>query len=237
MKRFFLPLLLVAACGAPQPTTPPVDLSLDPARIPTGTLVSDLTITRDSSTTSLGEAIQGAERLAIDGREVLRLTLEQRLPMASMFDTLEVDASTLRPLRYRNVFGAFQSITLRYDEAGRVQGTVARAGEIVTIDTLIAGVFYDASDFLPLVPALPLAEGFEAFVPVYSYDFGLDTLSVRVTGSGTLAHGGSDRPVWLVDYATPGGAAATLSIDRETGRLLRTESTVQDGGLFVQAAR
>jgi hypothetical protein len=212
-------------------------LAFDPSRIPLGSSTSDLSMTRDSQVSTLGEAFHTAERVTVNGRDALRLVLEQRMSMGSMFDTLDVDAATLQPIRYRNEFGAFQSIDLDYARGGRITGAVTRSGQTVPIDTTVAGVFYDAADFQPLVPALPLAEGYFARIPVFSYDFGVDTLSVRVAGLGSVAYQGTDRPVWLVEYTAPGGTVATLSIDRETGHLLRTEAVVAQGAVFVQSMR
>ncbi len=183
-----------------------------------------------TAATTLGEAV-------LDGRPVFRAVLVQEIPTGVMVDTLDTDPATLRPIRYRNALGDRQSIQVDYGADGHVRSQVTRAGHTTVLDTTVTTEVYDAGSFLSIPPALPLVEGFAAEIPVFHYATGVSSIGVRVVGTGTVDYRGEERPAWAVEYESAPGLVATLSIDRETRRILRFEGAFSDGRKFVQVMR
>lgn len=236
--------LLVTGCAtgplAPRPETgrsPEPAFGLDPARIPVGTATTDMAMARGDDRRPIGTAVSSVERVTLGGRPALRFVLTQQLGSGTMTDTLDADAATLQPLRYRNVFGERQSIRVDYGADGHVVSTLVRDGVSATLDTTLVGPHFDAAQFQPLIAALPLREGYAAEVPVFHYENGAGTVAVRVVGQDTVERADGARPVWLVEYEVAPGQRVNLSIDRETGRTLRATAELGGGGRYEEVAR
>lgn len=236
--------LLVTGCAAGPAATPHATgpshepaFGLDPSRIPVGTATSDMAMARGDERRAIGTAVSSIERVTLGGRPVLRFVLTQQLGSGTMTDTLDADAGTLQPLRYRNVFGERQSIRVDYGADGHVVSTLVRDGVRATLDTTLVGPHFDAAQFQPLIAALPLRDGYTAEIPVFHYENGAGTVAVRVVGRDTVERAGGARPVWLVEYEAAPGQLVNLSIDRETGRAWRATAALGGGQRYEEVAR
>ena len=233
-------ILLLPGCQDSGSAEMPVDeaapFGLDPDRLFRGEVVSDMTIIHGDDRRPLGVARTSISDAEVDGQPALRFVLIQELQMGTMYDTLMVHRETLLPIRYRNDMGEFQQINMNWDADGRVRSRVDRSGVITGIDTVMAEPRLDAAEFSMLVPALPLAEGYAAQIPVTHYENGAGTRSVSVESAGNVEYNGEMRPVWTVAVETPTGTMRT-AIDRETGMVLQTIADLGPGRYFEQIAR
>ncbi|MDA1029401.1 MAG: hypothetical protein O3B41_10170 [Bacteroidetes bacterium] len=168
---------------------------------------------------------------------MIEMIMIQEMGMGTMFDTLWVEESTFRPIRYRNVMAGTQAIKLDYGADGHITGSFQRDSISTKIDTTVTELLYDAGGFQGIIAALPLAEGFEAEIPIFNYLTGKGVASVKVLDSGVADINGKRFEVWVVGYSLGGGLVAFLSIDKLSGQVLRSETEMDTGKHFVYQAK
>jgi hypothetical protein len=224
---------LIAGCFQTDAAPP---FGLAPDRLPAETTTSDMAIVDEGNRMSLGTARREMSRVNLDGNDAIRFVLVQKLRQGTMFDTLWVDAETLLPIKYRNESGEVQRIRVDYGNNGHVVSKVTRGDTITGVDTVITGPHLDQAEFSMLIPALPLAEGYAAELPVFHYENGATTTTVRVVSSDRVEYNGEMRDVWMVET---GSAQATSrhAVDKETGVVLRVDAGMGADRRFEQVAR
>lgn len=232
---FLLPALVLTGCSTPQ-TGAEAPFGLSAELLPESTTISDMTIVAGDTRTDLGTARREMQRTTIDGRRAIQFVLVQDLRQGSMYDTLWVDASTLLPIKYTNVFGDVQSIEMQYGSDGHVVSNVTRGDVVTGVDTVLTGPYLDQAEFSMLIPALPLTDGYTADLPVFHYENGAATASVKVLESHQLDHGGRTRDVWIVEVNS-GIAVTRHSVDKETRDVLRVDVDLGPDRRFEQIAR
>ncbi len=205
--------------------------------LPDGRLESDMVFVVDSVFRSVGTSTAEVKRFTEKRTKMIELIMIQAMGMGTMYDTLWVEEATFRPIRYRNVMAGSQSIKLDYGIDGHITGSFHRDSLTTQIDTTVTEILYDAGGFQGIIPALPLADGFEADIPVYNYLTGKGVASVKVLDSGIVELNGQSHNVWVVGYSPGGGLVAILSIDKDSGQLLRSETEMGPGRHFVYQAK
>ena len=217
-----------------EPETPPYGLSAD--RLSPETTTSDMFIVVEDKRMPLGTARREMARTTLDGKDAIRFVLVQDLRQGSMYDTLWVDAATLLPMKYKNDFGELQTIRMTYGDDGHVVSNIVRGGQTTGVDTMLTGPHFDLAEFSMVLPALPLAEGYSAEIPVFHYERGAMTNYIDVVGAQQVEYGGSMRDAWAVRDSSA-NASSTHYVDKENGMTLRVEAAVAPGRMFEQVAR
>ncbi len=231
----FVSALVLAGCATPQPDAePPFGLSSD--LLPESTTISDMTIVAGDTRTDLGTARREMARTSVDGRRAIQFVLVQDLRQGTMYDTLWVDATTLLPIKYTNVFGDVQSIDMDYGSDGHVVSVVKRGDTVTGVDTVLTEPYLDQAEFSMLIPALPLADGYSATLPVFHYENGTTTTTINVIESRQLEHAGSTRDVWIVEVDS-GLAVSRHAVDKDTRDVLRVDVDLGPNRRFEQIAR
>jgi hypothetical protein len=86
-----------------------------------------------------------------------------------------------------------------------------------------------------LISSLPLAEGYQTLIPIYSFELGgmeLDTLSVVGTARVKMRNG-SEREAWKLAFADP-FITATFWVDRKTKRVLLEDIVSRRTGIIFR---
>lgn len=230
---------MVIGCqrGPTSSLTNDLPFKFNAASIANGKLESDMTFVADSISRTVGLSTSEVKRVTQDGIKMLEMVMIQQMGMGTMFDTLWVEESTFRPIRYRNVMAGTQAIKLNYGADGHITGSFQRDSISTEIDTTVTELLYDAGGFQGIIAALPLEAGFEADIPVFNYLAGKSTANVKVLDSGVMVINGKTFDVWVVGYSPGGGLVAFLSIDKESGQVLRSETEMDAGKHFVYQAK
>jgi hypothetical protein len=243
MRLSHIPLmvvLLVIGCRAnadQQNSSSSASPEFNSDTLPTGSFESEMIMVADSAQSAMGVSTASASKIVEGERELMELVLVQEMGRGTMFDSLWVDALTMRPVRYRNVMPGFQSIKVDYGPDGHITGLFTRAQTELRIDTVTTEVLYDGGGFQGMIAALPLSEGFEAEIPVFNYATGRGTVHITVLGTQIIDSRGEKVPTWKVAYRPGGGLVAHLFIDQNSRHIIRSEAEVSPGRTFVTQAR
>lgn len=227
-----LPLVLLAC----QQSDPVSAFGLSADRLFMGATTSDMVVVNGDARMALGTSRREAAALVMNGEESIRFVLVQELNQGTMYDTLWVDAGTMLPIRYRNDFGDLQSIRMTYGKDGHIVSEVKRGGMVTGVDTVVADQYFDMAEFSMLIPALPLSDGYEAEFPVFHYESGVSSATVRVIGSDFVEYRGETRPVWIVEQVLNAVTSRQL-VDKEKGIVLRIDATLGADRRFEEVAR
>jgi hypothetical protein len=179
------------------------------------TLVRHLTLTKGDSVRPFGRQTEALSRTTLDGKPVLLDVLVFDTPNGKTIDSSWVDGRTLRPLRFRSHTA---SRVVRLDFEG--------------INQRLGVHPFEWNVFGLAVAALPLHQGYEAIVPVYSDRSGrVAWYAVEVLGDTVLTiTGGTRVPVWEVlakaDSTAPTARFWITQRDRMVDRVLVSEPGV-----------
>ena len=173
--------ILLAASGAGDvgaQATVPGSAGIEPTRIRYGTMEYTLTIVRGDEEESIG--VVRDEIMPIRGNDpVLRRVFMLSRAGELLIDSTFTDLETLAPLWHRSVQ---PKRTIDFEMSGkRVKGVIAPTGSAAkTIDTTLADLAFDSSNWDLVVRALPLENGDAAVLSMYDVDRNLQRYTVRV---------------------------------------------------------
>jgi dienelactone hydrolase len=122
------------------------------------------------------------EPATVDGAEVWRVIDTSTLPMGSIVDSLELDASTLIPVRH--AIGGMATVHLSYSEES-ITGEMGMQGQTMPVDfDLKAPVFAGGSGLEASIAGLPLGEGYETTLRTFDMEMQrVRIFKLTVTGS------------------------------------------------------
>ncbi len=210
--RFLARLLVLSALGATRAAmaqaTVPGGPNIEPTRIRYGTFEYVLSVVRGGEEQIMGTLVD--EILPIRGDDpVINRVQTTRRSGGVVVDSTVSDAQTLAP-RWHHGVQPQRAVLLEFDGT-RIRGRVTPAnGASRMLDTMVADVFFDASNWDLAVRALPLEEGDAAVIQVYDIDQQLQRYHVRVAdrearGTGFIVHAvvqlgrGNEAHVWFDD--------------------------------------
>ena len=223
-------VIAVPSAAVGQATIPGAP-NLEPTRIRFGTLEYVLSILRDGEEQVIGSLIDEILPLRGDDPVIKRVQTVRRSGGVHV-DSTVTDAQTLAP-RWHYGVQAQRIVLLEFDGA-RVRGTVTpTTGAPRVIDTTLADVAFDSSNWDLAVRALPLEEGDAAILQVYDVEQQLHRYGVRVAdrelrGKSFIVHviiqlgRNNEAHVWFDDI---------------TRTLLRIETPVQPGVILRQVLK
>lgn len=205
------------------------DVSLDPARIRTGTLTYRLAFQGNAVGTMTFRAEEAG-----DGRWRVRQDLEAGPGRQSIEYTVARGFDPLSITQSGEMGPVSQSRDLAYDD-GRVTGTATvprESGggqqgqqqgppemEQVTVDTAVAPGTIDENMDLGAILSAPLEQGAEFSVPVFSPTSGVTRLTARVTGTETVTVPAGEFEAWVVEV-TRRQQPITLHVTRDAPRMM-----------------
>jgi hypothetical protein len=230
--------LLIAAMlvtGAPDKVgaqaTVPGSSGIEPTRIRFGTMEYSLTIVRGDEEESIG--VLRDEIMPIRSNDpVLRRVMVLSRSGEVLIDSTHSDLETLAPLWHRSVQ---PKRNIDFEMSGRkVKGSVAAAGTPVKmIDTTLADLSFDSSNWDLVVRALPLESGDAAVLSVYDVDKNLQRYTMRVVDR--TVKGKTD--VIHVTVETGRGNEIHAWFDDKTRVLLRVETRLGPDTLLRQVLK
>ncbi len=183
-------VLLVPRLATAQATVPGAP-NIESTRIRYGTFEYVLSVVRDGEEQITGTLVD--EILPIRGDDpVINRVQTTRRSGGVVVDSTMSDAQTLAP-RWHHGVQPQRAVLLEFDGT-RIRGRITPAhGAARMLDTVVADVFFDASNWDLAVRALPLDEGDAAVIQVYDVDQHLQRYNVRVAereprGAGFILH-------------------------------------------------
>jgi hypothetical protein len=205
--------------------------ALEPTRIRFGTMEYTLTLVRGDEEETLGYLRD--EIMPIRGTDpVLRRVLSLTRGNSTLIDSTLTDLETLAPHWHKSV-QPHREIEYQMDGA-RVVGIVTpTSGEARAIDTTLADLAFDSSNWDLIVRALPLADGDAAVLSMYDVDANLTRYSLRVVDR--QPRGRTDVIHVIIDMGK--GREAHAWFDDITRVLLRVETQLGPDVLLRQLLR
>jgi hypothetical protein len=183
------------------------------------------------STRSIAEA-------SIDGRKIWRVIEESTSPMGAGVDTLDLDGTTLLPIRRAGNQG-MATMWFKFSKDA-VEGKIVAGPQEMPINAKLNGpVLPEGAGIEIPVSTLPLAEGYTATVEVFNTMKAKSRkMTVRVTGTEkvTVSAGTFDTYKVEVTPQDDEGGGSKLWIAHDDRRTVRTEtqlSAEMGGGTMV----
>lgn len=210
-----------AAARAATPQVRPGDSALDVSRIRTGERTSTLNLLQPMAQAGIGT--QTRTVTVDEAAGTVTVLTVVRVPMQNLVQTDSLVAAwpSLRPISQAYDTG-FGTITLDYGD-DRVTGQV-NVGESQEVDVALeGGPVFSASALDLVLQALPLADGYRASVQTFAAGGGLTPIDVTVSTTE------GDSSTYTVVAAPQGAPPSTYTISAETGEILRTEASPQQG--------
>jgi hypothetical protein len=211
--------------------TVPGSSGIEPTRIRFGTMEYSLTLVRGDEEESIG--VLRDEIMPIRSNDpVLRRVMVLSRSGELLIDSTHTDLETLAPRWHRSVQ---PKRNIDFEMFGRkVKGSVTAAGTPARmIDTTLADLSFDSSNWDLVVRALPLETGDAAVLSVYDVDRNLQRYTMRVIDR--TVKGKTD--VIHVTVETGRGSEIHAWFDDKTRVLLRVETKLGPDTLLRQVLR
>jgi hypothetical protein len=187
-----------------------------------GGVLTPMTLTYSTVVRTMGREQQvGTERTitaaTFDGRPVWRIVDVAQVPGVTAADTLDVDRTTLVPVRRDATGGA--TVTLRFTDA-TVTGSLQIGPQSMPIDVALDGaVFGEGAGRDVLLAGLPLAEGYTGGMQMLALLQGkVRPFTIAVTGSETVTTPAGTFDTWVVTMTPQDGddaGTATVHVTRD----------------------
>ena len=211
--------------------TVPGSSGIEPTRIRFGTMEYSLTIVRGDEEEAIG--VLRDELMPIRSNDpVLRRVMVLARSGELLIDSTLTDLETLAPRWHNSVQ---PKRTIDFEMFGkRVKGTLADKGSPArTIDTTLADLAFDSSNWDLVVRSLPLENGDAAVLSVYDVDRHLQKYTVRVIDR--TVKGKTD--IIHVTVETGRGSEIHAWFDDNTRVLLRVETKLGPDTLLRQVLK
>jgi dipeptidyl aminopeptidase/acylaminoacyl peptidase len=180
-----------------------------------------------ASTRSIAEA-------SMDGRKIWRVIEESTSPMGAGVDTLDLDGTTLLPIRRAGNQG-MTTMWFKFSKDSVVGKIVAGPQEMPINAKLSGPVLPEGAGVEIPVGTLPLAEGYTALVDVFNtMKAKARKMTLRVTGTEKVTVSGGTFDTYKVEVTPQDdeGGGSKLWIARDDRRIIRVENQLpaQMGG-------
>ena len=227
---------ILAACTVQRPDERAVapELTLKTAHITEGTTRWRLTVQKDTATRELGVMTSTTQYSEYMGRPAILFVRTVPTPTGSIVDSVLMLRHTLAPV-WEHSHQPTKTMLLSFADS-------AVTGEWAPTDSAMRSVHhpiprpvFNATAQGLLISSLPLAEGYQTLIPIYSFELEgmeLDTLSVVGTGRVRMRTGG-EREAWKLAFADP-FITATFWVDRETRRVLLQDIVSRKTGVIFR---
>lgn len=197
-----------------------------------------MTATRPGDTARVEIGTRTVERhdTAVGGTHMIRRVLSFISPRGSVIDSTVCHGESLAPVSERS---HQPTKTMSLDFAGaHVTGVVApkdSAAHAVDMDTTVP--VFNSTDADLVVASLPLAEGYHAILPFYTYELGgLERDTVTVLRSEKFRGPDGERKAWVAQLADP-FLHITYWIDADTREILQAEFARRKDGMVMRMTR
>ncbi len=237
MLMIVLPLLTGGNRAQQDPASPPGPPVFNPALLRSDTVKYTQTMNmmgREvtvNTTRTVAPARRGPARL---WRVIDRIVS----PMGEGADTLDLDASTLMPVRRAGRQGP-GSVALTFSPGG-VRGSISSGAMTVPVDVKFPALTLpDGAGIEVPLATLPLREGYRASLGVYDIMAGKSRpMVLAVTGTGNVAAAGTTIDAWKVELTSPDDPSSdeTYWIAKTDRRLVKSEAKLpasMGGGTVV----
>lgn len=226
----------LAACSAQQLDERAVapELALETAHITEGVSRWRLTVRKDTAKRDLGVMTGATHYADYRGHPAILFVRTTPTPQGDIVDSVLLFRHTLAPV-WEHSHQPTKTMLLDFSDSA-VTGEWAPADSAMrSVHHPIPRPVFNATAQGLLLGSLPLAEGYRALVPIYSFELGgmeLDTLDVVGTGPVKLRSGG-EREAWKIAFADP-FVTASIWVDRETRRVLLEDIVSRKTGLIFR---
>jgi dipeptidyl aminopeptidase/acylaminoacyl peptidase len=223
-------------------TAPPAESA--PQGMPkfNGSILTEDTLTYDVSFDMRGQKMKMTVKrtlmkAAYNGKVAWRIVEVTSGSMGTGIDTLDVDASSLLPIRRQAQQGP-AVVKLEFTETA-VNGSIAAQGQSMPISVkLTAPALSDGAGLEIPLSTLPLADGYRATVTQFELNAAkLSTMNVVVAGSEKVTVGGKAYEVFKLEVKRAEGeeGGSTIWVAKDNRRIVKTESKLpaQMGGGVV----
>lgn len=197
-----------------------------------------MTATRPGDTAQVEIGTRTVERddATVGGARLIRRVLSFVSPRGTVIDSTVCHAESLAPVSERS---HQPTKTMSLDFAGaRVTGTVApkdSAAHHVDMDTTVP--VFNSTDADLVVASLPLADGYRAVLPFYTYELGgLERDTVTVLRSEKFVGPDGERKAWVAQLADP-FLHITYWIDADSREILQAEFARRKDGMVMRMTR
>lgn len=205
---------------------------------PSGVARFHMTATRPGDTTRFEVGTRTVERhdAMMKGMRTIQRVLTFTSPRGSVVDSTVCLAESLAPVMERS---HQPTKTMSLDFAGaRVTGLVApndSAAHAVDMDTTVP--VFNSTDADLVVASLPLAEGYHAVLPFYTYELGgLERDTVTVLRIEKIPTPDGERTAWVAQLADP-FVHITYWIDTRSRDVLQAEFQRRKDGSVMRMTR
>lgn len=205
---------------------------------PSGVARFHMTATRPGDTTRFEVGTRTVERhdAMMKGMRTIQRVLTFTSPRGSVVDSTVCLAESLAPVMERS---HQPTKTMSLDFAGaRVTGLVApndSAAHAVDMDTAVP--VFNSTDADLVVASLPLAEGYHAVLPFYTYELGgLERDTVTVLRIEKIPTPDGERTAWVAQLADP-FVHITYWIDTRSRDVLQAEFQRRKDGSVMRMTR
>lgn len=203
-----------------------------------GVLRYRMTASRPGDTAQVEIGTRTVERhdATVGGTRLIRRVLSFVSPRGTVIDSTTCRAESLAPVSERSLQ---PTKTMSLDFAGaHVTGTVTprdSAAHPVDMDTAVP--VFNSTDADLVVASLPLADGYRAILPFYTYELGgLERDTVTVLRSEKFAGPDGERKAWVAQLADP-FLHITYWIDADTREILQAEFARRKDGVVMRMTR
>jgi hypothetical protein len=217
--------LLLAACAVQRPQERVVasDLELNTTHLTEGTTRSRVIFLQGSEIREIGVVTTTIRFMEHEGSPAVLLVRSFPTPSGEILDSALALRHTLAPV-WQHSHQPTKTMLLAFSDSGVTGEWAPTDSAMRTLHHPTPRPVYDATDQEMLIASLPLADGYRALIPIYTFELGgmeLDTLHVIGTERMTVP-GGALRDAWKVGFGDP-FITATFWVDRETRRILRED--------------
>ncbi|MDH5198765.1 MAG: prolyl oligopeptidase family serine peptidase, partial [Gemmatimonadota bacterium] len=192
-----------------------------------GAALAPMTLTYSAMVKTMGQEQQyGSTRTVtaatFDGRPVWRIVEAVQAQGVTAADTVDVDKTTLIPVRRDATGGA--TVSLRFTDT-RVTGKLQIGPQSVPIDLPLEGaVFGEGASRDALLASLPFSETYEGGMQMLALlTQKIRSMKIAVTGSETVTTGAGTFETWVVTLTPLDGdesGTATLHVTRDAPHLV-----------------
>jgi hypothetical protein len=227
---------LLAACTVQQLDERAVapGMMLETTHITEGITRWRLTIRKDTSTRDLGVMTSATHFADYMGRPAILFVRTVPTPQGDIVDSVLMFRHTLAPV-WEHSHQPAKTMLLAFSDSVVTGEWAPTDSAMRSVHHSIPRPVFNATAQELLLGSLPLADGYRALVPIYSFELAgmeLDTLSVVGTERVNTG-GGGEREAWKIAFADP-FITATFWVDRETRRVLLQDVVSRKTGIIFR---
>jgi hypothetical protein len=197
-----------------------------------------VTATRPGDTTSIAVATRTVERrlTSVNGIPAIQRVVSWVSPRGTVIDSTLCLAASLAPVSERS-HQPTKTMSLNFDGA-HVTGTVAPHDSAPHAVDMHTGVpVFNSTDTDLIVASLPLAAGYQAILPFFTYELGgIERDTVTVLRAEKVAMPDGERLAWVAQVGDP-FVRITYWVDSATREILQSEIVRRRDGIVMRVTR